>query len=101
MTDSGAERGSAGTEVRRLRPDDLAAWKPLWQAYTSFYVDPAARGGSVARELFAAIYAEARRRGADRVYWHAQQFNGPARSLYDTVGRLTSFVVYEEELARA
>lgn len=62
------------------------------------YVDPASRGGAVARALFAAIYAEARSRGADRVYWHTQQYNGRARSLYDTVGRPTSFVVYEEEL---
>ena len=144
--------------VRRMRTDDLDAWKPLWRGYTSFYraavgdeqtadtfrrlceddgdlvglvavdensgllgiahlvmhentwssapscylqdlyVDPAARGGTVARELFDAIYTEARRRDADRVYWHTQQFNGAARSLYDTVGHLTSFVVYEEEL---
>ena len=34
-------------------------------------------------------------RGADRVYWHTQQYNGRARSLYDQVGRPTSFVVYE------
>ena len=33
--------------------------------------------------------------GADRVYWHTQQYNGRARSLYDQVGRPTSFVVYE------
>jgi GNAT superfamily N-acetyltransferase len=32
-------------------------------------------------------------RGADRLYWHTQEYNGPARSLYDQVGRLTSFVV--------
>lgn len=145
-------------QIRRLQPDDLTAWKPLWKGYTSFYraefsdeqsaeifrrlceedgdliglvaidddgapvgiahlvmhastwssapscylndlyVDPASRGGTVARALFDAIYAEARARGADRVYWHTQQYNGRARSLYDTVGKPTSFVVYEEEL---
>ncbi|MBS1893775.1 MAG: GNAT family N-acetyltransferase [Actinobacteria bacterium] len=145
-------------EIRHLRPDDLAGWKPLWEGYTAFYraelgeeqtaatfarlcedegdligllaldgsdtpvglahlvmhentwssapscylqdlyVDPASRGGAVAHALFAAIYAEARNRGADRVYWHTQQYNGRARSLYDTVGQLTSFIVYEEEL---
>jgi GNAT superfamily N-acetyltransferase len=150
---------SAKAKVRRLRPDDLEAWKPLWRGYTGhyraelgdeqtadtfrrlceddgdliglvavdgddapigighlvmhestwasapscylqdLYVDPGARGGGVARELFRAIYEVARQRGADRVYWHTQQFNGAARSLYDTVGRLTSFVVYEEGLA--
>ncbi len=63
------------------------------------YVDPASRGDGVAAALFEAIYAAARERGADRVYWHTQQFNAPARSLYDTVGTPTSFVVYERELS--
>ena len=59
------------------------------------YVAPARRGGGVARALFAAVYAAARERGRERVYWHTQQFNAPARSLYDTVGTPTSFIVYE------
>jgi GNAT superfamily N-acetyltransferase len=59
------------------------------------YVDPLHRGGRVAPALFEAVYAQARERGAQRVYWHTQQFNGAARSLYDTVGELTSHVVYE------
>jgi GNAT superfamily N-acetyltransferase len=59
------------------------------------YVDPAARGGGVSRALFNAVFAEARSRGVERTYWHTQQFNGAARSLYDTVGHLTSLVVYE------
>jgi hypothetical protein len=41
------------------------------------------------------VYAEADRRGVGRVYWHTQQYNAPARSLYDSVGHATSFVVYE------
>jgi len=153
------ERSGSGAvvTVRRLRTEDLEAWRPLWRGYTSFYradlgdelsedtfgrlceggdliglvavedggglvgiahlvmhastwstasscylndlyVDPEFRGGGAARALFDAIYAEARSRGADRVYWHTQQFNGAARSLYDTVGQLTSFIVYEREL---
>lgn len=59
------------------------------------FVDRAARGGDVSRALFDAVFAEARRRGSERVYWHTQQFNGAARSLYDTVGQLTSMVEYE------
>jgi GNAT superfamily N-acetyltransferase len=61
------------------------------------YVDPAARGGGVSHALFDAIFAAARERGVERTYWHTQQFNGAARSLYDTVGKLTSFVMYEYE----
>jgi GNAT superfamily N-acetyltransferase len=59
------------------------------------FVLPAARGTSVARDLFAAVYAEADRRGAAKTYWQTQQYNGAARSLYDQVGSVTSFIVYE------
>jgi hypothetical protein len=34
-------------------------------------------------------------RGAGRLYWHTQEYNGRARSLYDQVARVTSFIVYE------
>ena len=61
------------------------------------FVDPRARGAGVAKALIEAVYATARERGAERVYWTTQQFNGAARSLYDTVARLTSFVIYEHE----
>jgi GNAT superfamily N-acetyltransferase len=62
------------------------------------YVHTSARGGDVSRALFDAVFAEARARGSERTYWHTQQFNGAARSLYDTVGRLTSMVEYEVSL---
>jgi GNAT superfamily N-acetyltransferase len=62
------------------------------------YVARSARGGDISRALFDAVFAEARRRGSERTYWHTQQFNGAARSLYDTVGRLTSMVEYEVPL---
>jgi GNAT superfamily N-acetyltransferase len=57
-----------------------------------------ARGGDVARSLIDATADIARERGVTRLYWHTQQFNGAARSLYDTMGRLTSMVVYEREV---
>jgi GNAT superfamily N-acetyltransferase len=59
------------------------------------YVDPSRGGGGAARALIEAVYAEAAARGLQRVYWHTQQYNAPARSLYDTVATPTSFVVYE------
>jgi GNAT superfamily N-acetyltransferase len=62
------------------------------------FVAPAARGGDLGRALLAAVKAQATARGAGRVDWHTQQYNGRARSLYDQVGRLTSFVVYEMDL---
>jgi len=142
------------TNVRALRPEDRAAWEPLWEAYLAFYrksLDPAvtdaafwrlaherdgtfgllateddaaiglahvvthpstwtstryayledlfvshaARGTGAAKALFEAVYARADGLGIERVYWHTQEFNGAARSLYDQVGHPTSFVVYE------
>jgi GNAT superfamily N-acetyltransferase len=59
------------------------------------FVSPAARGGSLARELIEAVYREADEAGASSVYWHTQEFNAPARSLYDKLAHRTSFIVYE------
>ncbi len=59
------------------------------------FVAPSARGHDAGRALLVAVSEAGAARGADRVYWHTQQYNGPARSLYDQVGRPTSFVVYE------
>jgi GNAT superfamily N-acetyltransferase len=59
------------------------------------FVAPAARGHDLGRALLAAVKQQAAARGAGRIYWHTQQYNGRARSLYDQVGRVTSFVVYE------
>lgn len=58
------------------------------------YVAPERRGSGIARALIERVYAEADARGAERVYWHTQEYNAPARSLYDTLARRTSFVVY-------
>ena len=77
----------------------LSTWSVAGSCYLEdLYVDPAHRGGHVARALFEAIDQRARDHGVGHIYWHTQQFNAPARSLYDTVGRLTSFVVYERSV---
>ena len=59
------------------------------------FVAPAARGHDLGRALLRAVKDGAAARGAGGVYWHTQQYNGRARSLYDQVGTPTSFVVYE------
>jgi GNAT superfamily N-acetyltransferase len=77
-----------------------STWSATGYCYLEdLFISRDARGGAVARALFDGVYAAARERGAERVYWHTQQYNGAARSLYDTVGHLTSFIVYEHELA--
>jgi hypothetical protein len=39
-----------------------------------------------------------RARNAVRLYWHAQEYNGAARSLYDSVMPPSSFIVYRKGL---
>jgi GNAT superfamily N-acetyltransferase len=73
-----------------------STWSTTCYCYLEdLFVSPDARGGSIARKLIEAVSAEAGRREAGHVYWHTQEFNGAARSLYDQVAHLTSFRVYE------
>lgn len=62
------------------------------------YVDPAARGSGAARALIEACADLARAKGCFRLYWLTQEFNAPARSLYDTLAQRTSFIVYRRPL---
>jgi GNAT superfamily N-acetyltransferase len=59
------------------------------------FIAPVARGADLGRGLLEAAQQASQGRGAGRLYWHTQEYNGPARSLYDQVGRSTSFIVYE------
>lgn len=73
-----------------------ATWTTRTYCYLEdLFVSREGRGTGAGRTLIEGIYAEADRRDADHVYWHTQQYNAPARSLYDAVGHATSFVVYE------
>jgi GNAT superfamily N-acetyltransferase len=59
------------------------------------FVAPSARGSGLGRALLEEAKRASVDRGAGRLYWHTQAYNGRARSLYDQVGRTTSFIVYE------
>jgi GNAT superfamily N-acetyltransferase len=59
------------------------------------FVAPDARGTDLGRALLEEAKRASEEAGAGRLYWHTQQYNGRARSLYDQVGRATSFIVYE------
>ncbi|MGA2210580.1 MAG: GNAT family N-acetyltransferase [Acidimicrobiales bacterium] len=73
-----------------------STWSDSTYCYLEdLFVDPAERGTGAARRLIEAVYEEADRRGATRTYWETQEFNSPARSLYDVVGHRTSFIIYE------
>lgn len=58
------------------------------------FVAKQARGQNVANQLFEKAYRLADEQQCDRVYWMTQEFNAPARSLYDTIGKRTSFLIY-------
>ncbi|MGL4242738.1 MAG: GNAT family N-acetyltransferase [Beijerinckiaceae bacterium] len=62
------------------------------------FVDPAKRGGGAAKALILACEAEAAKKGAFRIYWQTQEYNAPARSLYDTITPRSSFIVYRKNI---
>lgn len=73
-----------------------STWTTGRYAYLEdLFVSRGARGTGAGRALVDAVYGYADEQGAPHVYWHTQEFNGAARSLYDQVARRTSFVVYE------
>ena len=61
------------------------------------FVDKSARGANVAERLFDEAYHQAAARDSSRVYWMTQEFNASARSLYDVIGRRTSFIIYTKD----
>ena len=57
-----------------------------------------ARGLGVGRALIEAVYAEARNKGASRVYWLTQETNTVAMKLYDNIADRSGFVQYRKML---
>jgi GNAT superfamily N-acetyltransferase len=88
------ERGQAlGLAHAVVHP---STWSVRGYCYLEdLFLAPEARGKGTARELIQAVYAQADELGCTRVYWHTQEFNGPARSLYDQLAHRTSFILYE------
>jgi GNAT superfamily N-acetyltransferase len=62
------------------------------------FVDPVARGGGAAKKLILACEEQAKANGAFRLYWLTQEYNGAARSLYDTITPRSSYIVYRKSL---
>lgn len=70
------------------------SWRPSCYL-EDLYVAPTGRGSDLGRRLLEESKRISNQRGAGRLYWHTQEYNGRARSLYDQVARPTSFMVYE------
>ena len=62
------------------------------------FVSPDARGGGIGRALIEHVYAEAKSRGASRLYWLTHESNYAARRLYDKVGDRSGFIQYRTAL---
>ena len=53
------------------------------------------RGKKIGQLLIEGVYERADKYGATSVYWLTQEFNMPARKLYDRMADLTPFIHYE------
>ena len=59
------------------------------------FVIPQYRGKKIGQLLIEGVYKKADKYGAPSVYWLTQEFNVPARKLYDRMADLTPFIHYE------
>ena len=59
------------------------------------FVIPQNRGKKIGQLLIEGVYERADKYGAPSVYWLTQEFNVPARKLYDRIADLTPFISYE------
>jgi GNAT superfamily N-acetyltransferase len=77
----------------------------FWSAEACYlqdlFVDEAVRGRGAGRALIDGVARAARDRGATRLYWHTQEDNARARSLYDQVARFAGFIRYQYPLLPA
>jgi len=93
-----AERGGKVIGMcNYLFHDNTWSTKPICYLQDLF-VDPTARGSGAAKKLILACEEKAKEAGAFRLYWQTQEFNGPARSLYDTITPRSSFIVYRKNM---
>lgn len=76
-----------------------STWSTQSHCYLNdLFVDPVARGSGAAKAMILACEDAARAAGATRLYWTTQEYNGPARSLYDTIVPRSAFIVYRKGL---
>lgn len=62
------------------------------------FVVPEARGKRIGRRLIAAVTEISKAKGAGVLYWQTEEFNGPARRLYERLAKRAPFVRYNIEL---
>ncbi|RKP57813.1 GNAT family N-acetyltransferase [Pararobbsia silviterrae] len=63
------------------------------------FTDASQRGKGIGRALIEAVYDEAKKAGAERVYWQTHETNANAMRLYDQVATKSGFLVYRRALS--
>jgi ribosomal protein S18 acetylase RimI-like enzyme len=63
------------------------------------YVAEDARGSGIGQSLIEHVYADAKRRGASRVYWTTHESNRHAMLLYDRLADRSPFIQYRQFFA--
>jgi ribosomal protein S18 acetylase RimI-like enzyme len=58
-----------------------------------------ARGSGIGRALIEHVYADARHRGASRVYWTTHESNHSAMKLYESIAIRSGFIQYRKVFA--
>jgi GNAT superfamily N-acetyltransferase len=75
----------------------ISSWSVDPDVYLEdLFVDPALRGAGIGRALIEYVTQLAATNGARKVFWQTHRDNTPARALYDTLGKLSEFVIYEK-----
>ena len=78
-----------------------SAWTMQPTCYLQdLYTDPVSRGTGVGRALIENVAADARTKGASRMYWLTQSENAPARLLYDRLAKYSGYIRYDYPLAK-
>lgn len=73
-----------------------STWRRPGSCYLEdLFVTPASRGKRVGRRLIEEVAGIAQRAGYNRLYWQTEEFNGPARRLYERLAKRTPFVRYQ------
>ena len=77
-----------------------SAWTTGDHCYLQdLFVADDARGGGIGRALIEHVYADAKRRGASRVYWLTHESNHNAMQLYDRMADRSPFIQYRKLFA--
>ena len=76
-----------------------STWAKVGYCYLEdLFVAEAARGQGIARGLIAAVAAEAKAKGAERLYWVTDEANKTAQALYESLAIRTDFIQYRQDL---